>query len=81
MPYLYFKQLNFNIMQTIINKLNNLKNTAIDIFEINTINKCIFEINNGKIDNLKKEIDFEIENYQQYINYMFFTQLKKAINN
>lgn len=68
-------------MQTIINKLNNLKSTTIDIFEINTIDKCILEINKGKIENLKKEIDFEIDNYQQYINYMFFTQLKKAINN
>ena len=67
-------------METIINKLNNLKNTAIDIFEHNTIDKCILEINNGKIDNLKKEIQFEIDNYQHYINYMFFTKLKKAIN-
>tara|TARA_R110000868_G_scaffold291380_1_gene551775 strand:+ start:143 stop:349 length:207 start_codon:yes stop_codon:yes gene_type:complete len=68
-------------MQTIINKLNNLKNTAIDNFELNTIDKCILEINKGKIDNLKKEIQFEIDNYQHYINYMFFTELKKAINN
>jgi uncharacterized protein (UPF0305 family) len=67
-------------MENIINKLNNLKNTAIDNFEITTIDKCILEIKKGKIENLKKEIDYEIENYQQYINYMFFTELKKAIN-
>jgi hypothetical protein len=67
-------------MENIINKLNNLKNTAIDNFEINTIDKCILEIKKGKIDNLKNEIDYEIENYQQYINFMFFTELKKAIN-
>jgi hypothetical protein len=67
-------------MENIINKLNNLKNTAIDNFEIATIEKCILEIKKGKIENLKKEIDYEIENYQQYINYMFFTELKKAIN-
>ena len=67
-------------MQTIIDKLNNLKNTAIDHFELTVIDKCIDEINKGKIDYLKKEIQFEIDNYQQYINFMFFTELKKAIN-
>ena len=67
-------------MKNAINNLNSLKSTCIDIFEFNTIEKCILEINNGKIENLKKEIDYEINNYQQYINFMFFTQLKKAIN-
>ena len=68
-------------METIINNLNSLKHTAIDNFELNSINTAIKLINQNKLDKLIKEIDHEIDNYQQYINFMFFTELKKAITN
>ena len=62
-----------------IQKLNNLKNTAIDLFELNAIDLCIELIKKNQIDKIKKEVDYEINNYQHYSNYLFFTELKKAI--
>jgi len=62
-----------------IQKLNNLKHTAIDLFELNNIDLCIDMIEKNQIEKLKKEIEHEINNYQHYSNYLFFTELKKAI--
>jgi hypothetical protein len=66
-------------MKVTIKKLEKLKLTALDLFELNCINRSIESVQNGQIDKLINEVDHEIKNYQHYSNYLFFTELKNAI--
>ncbi len=63
----------------ILKNLENLENTTIDLFEKNCIKKSIELVKNNELDKLINEVNFEVKNYQQYINFMFFSQIKKAI--
>ncbi len=63
----------------ILKNLENLENTTIDLFEKNCIKKSIELVKNNELDKLINEVNFEVKNYQQYINFIFFSQIKKAI--
>ena len=66
-------------MQNLINKMEILKNTAIDLFELNVLNQIIELIKKDQLHIVKLEIDYNIKNYNHYSNYMFFTQIKSNL--